>query len=79
MRLAPEWSLLRTSQVVHWVKDLPAMQETWVESLGWEYLLEESMTTHSSIIAWRMPWTEEPGKLQSIVWQRGGHDSACMH
>ena len=49
-------------------KNLPAMQEpqeTWVRSLGWEDPLEESMATHSSILAWRIPWTEEPGGLQS--------------
>ena len=54
------------------VKRLPAMQETWVQSLGLEDPLEKAVATHSSIIAWRIPWTEEPGVLQS---QRvGGHD-----
>ena len=43
------------------VKNLPPMQETWVRSLGWEDLLEEEMATHSSILAWKIPWTEEPG------------------
>ena len=43
------------------VKHLPPMQETWVRSLGWEDLLEEEMATHSSILAWKIPWTEEPG------------------
>ena len=50
------------------VKDLPAMQEkqeTWVPSLGWEDPLEEGVATHSSVLAWRIPWTEEPGRLQS--------------
>ena len=47
------------------VKNLPAMQETWVRSLGWEDPLEEDMATHSCILAWRIPWTEEPGGLQS--------------
>ena len=47
------------------VKHLPAMQETWVRSLGWEDLLEKEMATHSSTLAWRIPWTEEPGGLQS--------------
>ena len=47
------------------VKDLPAMQETWVQSLGWEDPLEEGMATHSSVLAWRIPWTEEPGGLRS--------------
>ena len=58
------------------VKNLPAMQETWVQSLGWEGPLEEGMATHSSIPAWRIPWTEEPGGLQSIGPQRVEHDSA---
>ena len=48
------------------VKNPPAMQETWVQSLGLENLLEEEMATHSSILAWRIPWTEEPGGLQSM-------------
>ena len=47
------------------VKNLPAMQETWVQSVGWEDTLEKGMATHSSILAWRIPWTEEPGGLQS--------------
>ena len=48
------------------VKNLPAMQETWVQSLGQEDPLEEGMATHPTILAWRMPWTEEPGGLQSM-------------
>ena len=48
------------------VKNLPARQETWVRSLGWEDLLETGMATHSSILAWKTPWTEEPGSLQSV-------------
>ena len=59
------------------VKNPPAMQEsqeTWVQSLGWEDPLEVGMATHCSILAWRIPWTEEPGGLQSIVSQRVGHD-----
>ena len=56
------------------VKNLPAMQETWVRSLGWEDPLEEDMATHSSFLAWRIPWTEEPGGLQSIVSHRVAHD-----
>ena len=47
------------------VKNLPKMQETQVQSLGWEDPLEEGMTTHSSILAWRIPWTEEPSRLQA--------------
>ena len=54
------------SLVVQMVKTLPAIQETWVPSLGWEDPLEKRMATHSSILAWRILWTEEPGGLQSI-------------
>ena len=53
------------------VKNPPAMQETPVRSLGWEYPLEEEIATHSSILAWRIPWKEETGKLQSIGPQSG--------
>ena len=56
------------------VKNPPAMQETWVRSLGWEDPLEKGMATHSSILAWRTPWTEEPGGLQSMGSQRVRHD-----
>ena len=56
------------------VKRLPTMQETRVQSLGWEDLLEKEMATHSSILAWKIPWTGEPGKLQSMGLQRVGHD-----
>ena len=56
------------------VKNLPAMQETQVQSLGQEDSLEKGMTTHPSILAWRIPWTEEPGGLQSMGSQRVGHD-----
>ena len=56
------------------VKSLPAMCETQVQSLGWEELLEEGMATHSSILAWRIPWTKEPGGLQSMGSQRVEHD-----
>ena len=56
------------------VKNLPAMQETWVQSLGQEDPLEEGMATHPSILAWRIPWTEEPGGPQSMRLQRVGHD-----
>ena len=55
------------------VKNLPAMQETRVRSLGQEDPLEKGMSTHSSILAWRIPWTEEPGGLQSMGLQRVGH------
>ena len=50
------------------VKNLPAMRETWVQSLGQEDPLEKEMATYSSILAWRIPWTEEPGVLQSTGW-----------
>ena len=55
------------------VKNLPAIQETWVRSLIWEDPLEKGMATHSSILAWRIPWTEEPGRLQSMGLQRVRH------
>ena len=58
------------------VKNLPAMHDTWVQSLDWEDPLEEGMATHSSILAWRIPWTEMPGELQSIGLQRVRHDLA---
>ena len=56
------------------VKTLTAMQETQVRSLGQEDPLEKGMATHSSILAWRIPWTEEPGRLQSVELQRVRHD-----
>ena len=52
------------------VKPLPTMQETWVQSLGWEDLLEKEMSTYSSTLAWKIPWMEEPGRLQSLGSQR---------
>ena len=61
------------SVVAQMVKNLPAMQETWVQSLGQEDPLEKGMATHSDIHAWRVPWTEEPGGLQSMRSQRVGH------
>ena len=56
------------------VKNLPATRETQVQSLGWEDPLEKGIATHSSILAWRIPWAEEPGGLQSTVSQRVGHN-----
>ena len=56
------------------VKNLPAMRENWVQSLGWEDPLEKGMVTHSSILARRIPWIEEHGGLQSMGLQRVGHD-----
>ena len=64
---------LWASLVVQKVKNLPAMQETWVQSLGQEDPLEKGMATHSSILAWRIPWTKEPGGLLSMGSQRVGH------
>ena len=61
-----------SSLVAQTVKRLPTMWETWVGSLGWEDPLEKEMATHSSILAWRIPWTEEPGGLQSVGLQRVG-------
>ena len=55
------------------VKNLPAVQETWVRALGWENPLEKGMAAHSSIVAWRIPQTEKSGGLQSLVSQRVGH------
>ena len=56
------------------VKNLPEVEESWAQSLGQEDLLEEGMATHSTILAWRIPWTEESGGLQSMGPQRVGHD-----
>ena len=65
---------VRAPLVAQMMKNPPAMQETQVQSLGQEDSLEEGMATHSSILAWRIPWTEEPGGLQSMGSQRVGHD-----
>ena len=82
------WQCIRMSAIckyhsLHWaslvgsaVKNLPAMQETWVPSLGQEDPLEEGMATHSSTLVWRIPWTEDPGRLQPIGLHRVGHDKA---
>ena len=56
------------------IKNPPAMQKTWVRSLGWEDCLEEGMATQSSVLAWRIPWTEEPGGQQSMGSQKVRHD-----
>ena len=64
------------SLVAQRLKCLPAMQETWVRSLGREYALEKEMAIHSSTLAWKIPRTEEPDRLQSMGSQRVGHDSA---
>ena len=62
----PGWGCHRVSLVAQWVKSRPAMWESRVRSLGWEDPLEKEMATHSNILAWRIPWTEEPGGLQSM-------------
>ena len=64
----------RASLVAHMIKNPPATGETWVRSLGWEDPLEDSITTHSSILAWRIQWTEEPGGLQSMGSQKIRYD-----
>ena len=64
----------RTSLVAQTVKRLPIMHEAWVQSLGREDLLEKEMATHSCILAWKIPWMEEPGRLQSMGSQRVEHD-----
>ena len=63
-----------TSLVAQTVKHLPTMTETWIQSLRQEDLLEKEMATHSSILVWKIPWTEDPGRLQSMGSQRVGHD-----
>ena len=62
--------------MVQMVKNLPAMQETWVRSLDWEDPLEVGMATHSTILVWTISWTEEPGRLQSLGLQSLGHNLA---
>ena len=64
----------KASLVAQRVKRLPAVQETWVRSLGQEDPLEKEMAAHSSTLAWKIPWTEKPGRLQSMGSQRVGHD-----
>ena len=64
----------RTSLVAQMVKCLPTMRETQVQSLGWEDPLEKEMAPHSSTLAWKIPWTEEPDRLHSMGSQRVGHD-----
>ena len=65
---------VRASQVAQMVNNLPAMRKTWVQALRQEDPLEKGMATHSSILAWKIPWTEEPGELQSMQSHRVGHD-----
>ena len=66
--------ICRASLVAQLVKNLPALWETWVRSLVWEDPLEKGIATHSSILAWRIPWTEEPGGLQFMGLQIVRHD-----
>ena len=66
--------MLGASLVAQTLKNLPIMQETWVRSLGQEDPLEKGIATHSSILAWKIPWTKETGGLHSMGWQRVGHD-----
>ena len=75
MKMLISWSASEIAQS-QTAKSLPAMWETWVRSLGQEDPLEKEITTHSSILAWRIPWTEEPGRLQSMELQRVRHDRA---
>ena len=65
---------IMTSLVAQMVKRLPTMRETWVQSLGWKDLLEKEMATHFRILAWKIPWMEEPGRLHFMGLQRVGHD-----
>ena len=72
----PEGSMVKKKKIHLLMQET---QETWVQSLGWEDPLEEEMTTHSSILAWNIPWTKEPGGLQSMGSQRVRHDYAGTH
>ena len=71
--------IIMTSLVAQMVKSLPTMWETQVQSLGWEDLLEKEMATHSSILAWKIPKMEEPGRLQSMGSQRIRHETEQLH
>ena len=72
--IAPNDAHGRASLVAEMIKPVPAMWETQVRSLGWEDPLEKGMAVHSSILAWEIPWSREPGGLQSMESQRVGHD-----
>ena len=74
MQLTSRYTYSWASLVVQMVKNLPAMQETRIRSLGQEDPLEKEMATHSSTLAWKIPWTEEPGRLQPMGSLRVGHD-----
>ena len=73
------FSFLSPSLVAQTINDLPVLQETWVQSLGQKDPQEKGMATHCSILAWRIPWAEEPGGLQSMGTQRVGHDWVTKH
>ena len=73
--VGPYWLSVLYIVVAQFVKNLPAMQETWVWSLCWEDILEKEMATYSSTLAWRISWTEEPGRLWSVGSQRVRYDS----
>ena len=73
-QLSESFPLGGTSLMSQMVKNLPAVQETWVRSLGQDNPLEKGMATHSSLLAWKIPWTEEPGRLQSMELQRVRHN-----
>ena len=73
-KIAQFYAEVMASLVAQMVKNPPAMWETWVRSLGREDPLEKEMATHASSIAWKIPWMEEPGRLQSTGSQRVGHD-----
>ena len=76
--ISPNWKQTKHSPMGEWmaqmVKSLPAIQETQVRALGWDDPLEKRTATHSSVLAWRVPWTEEPDGLQSMGSQRVGHN-----
>ena len=71
--------LVATSLVAHSVRNLPAVQGTWIQSLGWEDPLEKEMATHSSILAWKISWREEPGGLQSMGRKESGMTERLTH
>ena len=72
--MATHCNIVGASLVTQMVKNLPAIRDTWARSLGWGDPLEKEMSTHSGILAWGIPWTEEPGGLQSMGLQRVGRD-----
>ena len=74
MSLISHLSFHQSIWCLQMVKNQPATQKTWIQSLGWKDPLEKGMATHSSMLAWRIPWTEEPGGLQSMDSQRVRHD-----